>query len=50
MLATYIFLFIVALESILVYHIVEWHAKKQQAEVSSATRCCAVGMAALEAS
>ncbi|PRW60468.1 ligand-gated ion channel [Chlorella sorokiniana] len=31
-LATYIFLFIVALESILVYHIVERHAKKQQAE------------------
>ena len=33
-LATYIFLFIVALESILVYHIVERHAKRQHAEVS----------------
>ncbi|KAI7836836.1 hypothetical protein COHA_009337 [Chlorella ohadii] len=31
-LATYIFLFLIALESILVYHIVERHAKRQQAE------------------
>ena len=32
-LATYIFLFLVAVESIVVYHIVERHAKKQQAQV-----------------
>lgn len=34
-LATYVYLFLLAAESITVYHIVCWHDKKQAAEASS---------------